>query len=48
VALHQPWWEAALAITSATGLTIMELPKYSMPAGSEPVALAPTTNTWLS
>ena len=26
-ALHQPWWEAALATTSATGLTIIELPK---------------------
>ena len=26
-ALHQPWWEAALATTSATGVTIIELPK---------------------
>jgi hypothetical protein len=47
-ALTQPWWLAALATTSAIGVTIIELPKYSTPAVSAPVALAPTTNTWLS
>src|SRR5690606_36107171 len=44
----QPSWEAARATTSAIGVTIIELPKYGTPVGSTPVALAPTTKTWLS
>src|SRR5690606_3471852 len=41
-------WLAARATTSAVGVTIIELPKYSLPAGSIPVQFAPTTKTWLS
>ena len=39
----QPLWVAAFATMWPTGVTMCELPKYSTPAGSAPMALAPMT-----